>query len=619
MFQQIEEISIPAFANSLAINGNTCMLATFNKTENFEERIHLINFEQQQVIMLDFDNSIKDIERHGVTSFESIRNHLFIQSHASFMYRTFSDKESEYDKFRVVFVLDKSEDDYLLIENIYKKLFRMFPTADKKCSNPNRLFFGTTSGFTKINFSNVLTTSEFTSDIVLLKSAKVTTLNKISKVVAQNSTEIINRKRVWELIKENTIESNEAAREIIMKKFDKEISRVFPSYTNARVVLRQSIDIREFLELPDGEPFTDILEKDDKPSASVIQWSDGTQIYHRFNTSTFANLDIIRVIAMLINESGAKAHYHAIDLIMYLTNSKLDRNCKASEQIDDINYLRRVLKDKKFDTEYPKFSKFIGNDLLIAISLLDMMTDYIYEDFETGEIRHLLCLTSKNIASEINRLLKTKYDSKRIQRVINKLAITENIEKLEQANIPTYLYTCYTETFTDKIAKKQRHHTNFLEIKNVDLNNSEKISTDLYDNNFTLSSLNFEGISRIIGLEKANKIFNQRETTVISQKINVDEDLLSKNLKDTEQKIAKYMLTKIEKQNYVSEKEIIFYITRYLKKKTKLDAGDLIKQCRMNICNTYDLLLINVNKENREMYNISEDIVRQSIVYVRNN
>lgn len=203
--------------------------------------------------------------------------------------------------------------------------------------------------------------------------------------------------------------------------------------------------------------------------------------------------------------------------------------------------------------------------------------------------------------------------------MINKLAITENIEKLEQANIPHKLFATYTENSSEKISKKQQHHTNFIEIKKVDLNNSEKISTELYDNNFTLNSLNFEGISRIIGLEKANKVFKQRETTVVSQRINVDEDLLSKDLKDTEQKIAKYMLTKIKKQHYVSDKEIIFYITRYLKRKTKGDAQDLLKKCRMNICNTYDLSLINVNKENRECYHISEDIKRQSIVYVRNN
>ncbi len=50
----------------------------------------------------------------------------------------------------------------------------------------------------------------------------------------------------------------------------------------------------------------------------------------------------------------------------------------------------------------------------ISIALLDMLSEYMYEDLKQ-EVRHLLCLTSENIAKEINIVLGTKYDSKRIQ------------------------------------------------------------------------------------------------------------------------------------------------------------------------------------------------------------
>ncbi len=58
---------------------------------------------------------------------------------------------------------------------------------------------------------------------------------------------------------------------------------------------------------------------------------------------------------------------------------------------------------------------------------------------------------------------------------------------------------------------------------------SENISKELYANNYTLSALNFEGIARILGKDIASNVFKQRETTVVSKKIKVDENLLSES------------------------------------------------------------------------------------------
>ncbi|EGO8206297.1 hypothetical protein E5K17_003012, partial [Enterococcus faecalis] len=166
LYKKIKKKEIDGIAESIAVNGKTSMLATYFETGEFSERIHSINFKQQQLIMLDFDNSKVDIEKYGITTYDDVRNHDFIKQNACFMYRTFSDKEAIVDKFRVVFVLNESVKDYLLIGNIYTKLFRLFPSADRKCSNPNRLFFGSNRGYEEVHFSNLLNVKQFTSDIV---------------------------------------------------------------------------------------------------------------------------------------------------------------------------------------------------------------------------------------------------------------------------------------------------------------------------------------------------------------------------------------------------------------------------------------------------------------------
>ena len=131
--------------------------------------------------------------------------------------------------------------------------------------------------------------------------------------------------------------------------------------------------------------------------------------------------------------------------------------------------------------------------------------------------------------------------------------------------------------------------------------------------------MNFEGIARILGKDIASNVFKQRETTVSSKKIKVDKNLLSESKKENEMKIAKYILKTIEKQNYVSEKDVIFYVYKYmLKKKTKKDAEYLVKQCRANICKDYDLELIRITNSIRDNYNIPKEITSRSIMYVRN-
>lgn len=84
-------------------------------------------------------------------------------------------------------------------------------------------------------------------------------------------------------------------------------------------------------------------------------------------------------------------------------------------------------------------------------------------------------------------------------------------------------------------------------------------------------------------------------------------------------KIAKFILRKIETQRYVAERDIIFYVYKYLlKKKTKKDAEYLVKQCRANICKDYDLELIRVTNSIRDSYKISNEIRSRSIIYVKN-
>lgn len=612
LYKSETQLTPEQFAFEIAKNGKTSMLATFNRTDVKSERTSNINFKQQQVLMLDFDNSEKDVEKYGLTTFESIKNNKFIQQNACFMYRTFSDKNADVDKFRVVIILNKKVKDYLDIQNAYDKLLQMFPSADKKCRNTNRLFFGSNSGYEEINFENTLNVDDFLSDILKVKNDldkyKVTETQfkqyRIKKVT-QND-------KVYELIRQNTVESLSKAREITLSKYDDEIQRIYNSKAQARVNFRHTLDIREFLDLPNTNPFSDILAEDNTPSASIVE-TNGIQLYHLFNKSANNNYDIIRLVAKLIEDNCEEQDTYgkALDILLFLTNSQIDKDSKIANIVDNIQLLRNILISETLKDEYPNLAKILGNDTLALTVVLDLMSEYSYEDFTTGEVRQLLFMNSENLAKTINYRLNTNYTKDRVQRILNKATLIQFVDKLDGDSVPKMILDKYT---SNQIAKK-RMKINFYEVSDTNIENKEEKSAKLVENHFTLKSLNFEGIHRILGIEEAKRVFNNREEYVNHKKLDTNDDLMLESKLEIENKIAKYVLSKVQNKGYVSEKEVEIYTKKYVLKSAR-NAERTLKQVRANICNNYALEIVKVNKATREQFNIADNIKSNSIVYV---
>ena len=612
LYKSETQLTPEQFAFEISKNGKTSMLATFNRTDVKSERTSNINFKQQQVLMLDFDNSSKDIENYGLTTFESIKNNKFIQQNASFMYKTFSDKNSDVDKFRVVIILNKKVKDYLDIQNAYDKLLKMFPQADKKCRNTNRLFFGSNSGYEEINFENTLNVDDFLSDILKVKNDldkyKVTETQfkqyRIKKVT-QND-------KVYELIRQNTVESLSKAREITLNKYDEEIQRIYNSKAQARVNFRHTLDIREFLDLPNTNPFSDILAEDNTPSASIVE-TNGIQLYHLFNKSANNNYDIIRLVAKLIEDTCKEqdTYSEALDILLFLTNSQIDKDSKIANIVDNIQLLRNILISETLKDEYPNLAKILGNDTLALTVVLDLMSEYSYEDFNTGEVRQLLFMNSENLAKTINHRLNTNYTKDRVQRILNKATLIQFVDKLDGDRVPKMILDKYTST---QVAKN-RMKINFYEVSDTDIETKEVKSAKLVENHFTLKSLNFEGIHRILGIEEAKRVFNNREEYVNHKKLDTNDELMLESKLEIENKIAKYVLSKVQNKGYVSEKEVEIYTKKYVLKSAR-NAERTLKQVRANICNNYSLEIVKVNKATREQFNIADNVKSNSIVYV---
>lgn len=167
------DVSQRQLAELVGKQGHTMVLATMNGDRKAENMI------QQKVVAIDFDNTetrtdengqiIKDekgkaknfrTEGNKYTSIQEALDNPFIQNNASFIYKTFSHQD-DWERFRVVFFLDKALINNKQVEMIYKWLMNKYPNADPANKDSSRLFYGGTE-FIEVKFGNELKTSQVT-------------------------------------------------------------------------------------------------------------------------------------------------------------------------------------------------------------------------------------------------------------------------------------------------------------------------------------------------------------------------------------------------------------------------------------------------------------------------
>ncbi len=117
----------------VAIQGHTFCPATFKNDARRKD-----NFEQQQIIALDFDNSNPDKQ----VSLDEVRARAYRYGFSIVAaYDTFSSKN--HNKFRVILINDVSITDIRVIEAMQLALGRIFPEADLTCiKDVSKMYFG---------------------------------------------------------------------------------------------------------------------------------------------------------------------------------------------------------------------------------------------------------------------------------------------------------------------------------------------------------------------------------------------------------------------------------------------------------------------------------------------
>ena len=533
IMNNLREITIQEFAQELAVNGKTVVLAELSENR-LSKMTKIIG---QELVMLDFDNK----DENNLYTIEDLEADTFMQENASFIYRTFSDLFSEVDKFRVVFHLDKLVTENQEIEQIYQALFKKYPQADSSVGQTNRMFFGSNNGYEVIDWENRLDTT---------KLVEVRNIN-ISKEVKAISGEMIDDSIPnYELLKLGRYD-------IVKEKLGDSYKQEFPDDYNALNYFK-SLDMREFLELPEDNPFFDIFHKEDNPSASVFYAEEhGIYLYKCFSASNKYCGNIISLLERYLKISSIEV----VNLLVELTGSTVTNTSQLGQSKFNAQKFKKELQSGELKQTYPELYQYFSKYQVEIPIILDFMYDYVYMD-DNGELRYLNYYSIKNLAKQLARITNQKKVSlDRTRKILYHMIVTEIVKKQPEAEIP--------KEIMKNIILEQKKDATKLRTSNVytptnltDENTavSEGIAKVLRENKVTVGSLSYELVYRLFGEEKANQDFPQSYQPLIEQKkikMSKTDNNLSQASEKLEKSAVSIIMREIEEKGYVYEKDVI--------------------------------------------------------------
>ncbi len=566
------DIAIQDFAKELTLKGKTAIACQFT----YPRISKVTPIIEQEIVMLDFDNKDSD----NTYSIQDMLKDEFIQQHASFWYKTFNHTADGDDRFRVVFQLSSPLKRNTDVEDVYHFLLNKYPNADKSCNTVNRLFFGSTTGYTEINFNNRLKIRDL--ELVTFLMLHPVYGNKHIKSV--KDLVFTEETPNWELLKAHKYA-------LIKEKIGNKYRRDYSSLANARKIMKLSINMVDFLELPNENSFRDILHMDDKPSASVFKSDSGALLYHCHSQNHKFTGDLIFLVSKLTHTTISEA----TSLLLDITGSSIDFDSDISKIKRNIEMFSSLLLDDDTKQQHPDIYKFFGNNTPEVVAILNVMVENAYEDFETGEVRILNFLGLEKLSHEVSKILGRSTSKSTISRIVNQLTFVNVFNKLPQNEIPKAI-----DTVLNKTQKKHKYKmkTSVYDLTDFENNKFEHISDKsrlILHNGYTASAFSYEFILRMFGETDANKVFPQNKNKEISEQS-----------VDLENIIVDYIFDRISRNKYVLEKDIKVYVSMY--KGLNLQLSDYKwKQIRADVINKYGLYRGRLTNSLKEELGISTE------------
>lgn len=584
IINNLVSIDLETFAYEVSTLGKTCVLGVLYPKSPLRKHVAIV---QQELIMLDFDN-----KHENTYSYDDCLKDPFMKENALFVYKTFGDNSTQQDRFRVVFCLSEPIANTFKVEFLYNSLFESYPQADISCNYPTRLFYGSNRGFYTFNFKNTLDIQpymdKFDKKSVLKQRMVVNSIEKKKEddlKLSENipTTTDIQSLTNWELLK---IGEYDEFKERIGDMY----SQVFASKSQAQLHFKSAIDLRDFLGIDETKTFCDIFHYETNPSADIFLSDSETFLYKCFSENHKFCGDIVMVISRL---TGLGA-YKSLELLIDLTSSKIDIDSNIARITTETELFISILESPDIKDIYPDIYKILGRHIPEVVKILQIITDFKYEDIRTGEVRLISFLSVSSLTKRVCHSLHKNISEKRMKRIINLMTLSNIVLKLNDGQIPQSIL------YTMSQGNPLKSRPNVLEIAGFSdtfMSDLQEKCEQLLDNDFTLVALSFDFLNRNFGSEEAYKVYPQVNL--------VKQNQIEQTNIENESIILSVLMPSIQEKSYVFEKELRDNLNKALGNKELSDYK--WKQLRNDILNKYGLKRTRLTKQLKEEFNIIMD------------
>lgn len=554
------------------------------------------NLVSQQVFMIDFDNCEKDkltkeyvkYDSDMYFSFEDIKNHPFVKANASFMYHSFSHTD-DINRFRVVFFADRPLTTIEEVRAVYYHLHSVFPTADTKCKDPSRFFYGGRNGV-EINYNNTLAIT----DSILATEAPI--VEKKPKTAQKAHTAVV---EVTKVAQDNDVVEFMVNGEVseLRTRFGNKFSKNVPSISVAVEYLRK-VPIREVFNLPLEGAFCDLLHEEQNPSATVFVDYEGRQRYYCHSASSSFDGDLIA----LVQEITGQNFHVVVQMLLVVFNVKVEKSEEEKYIYDTLELLISALRDKQvLKDDYEAIYREFTRDRGLVANILSLIRDYTLYDYETGTVRSAIIMGQRKIADMVGVSLPS------INRVLKKMENVGMIETLATDDIPKAIHRMIIRSKD----VNNRYHLNVTAIPQHDDYIStvkDKCVHSQQVGGSNKGSLTKKAVVLTQGTEKAKELFKQ-DVEVI------DNGVLTKGDRYNYEKVVRIIKDMIESTGYAIEKEVHKELRRMNNYKKSSWDLERIKGVRGAIIQELELEVTKVNKEVKGK--LGAEIAYNTLIYVR--
>lgn len=528
IIEEITEVTPAELADLVGNKGHTMLLTLMNGKRQTDNMI------QQQVLALDFDNTVKRTkEKSKEPHYQSMANVLaneFVQKYASFVYKTFNYSE-DWERFRVVFILNTPLMTNEQVTKAYTYLLQKFPDVDSVASASARLFYGGNAA-QEINYANELPVELLQNDEIVETKGSSHLSTSETKVSTPSQSFPRGRIPTYKLIKEGRFED-------VSDRWKKYGHKNFPD-KKAAITYLNTLPMAELLETP-RNPFRNIFKKDVNPSCTIWKSDKGnnwlyTQLNETGKNGHNLTYDIIQVMQKLLRKPYHRYEQNdlppemAIHFLIEHLGITIDVSAEIELLRNQADHFKEILLSGDLQDKYPEMYQILGrygytSYVTDIIDIIKMELPY-----EPGATR---CLTHTSVEIFAIRLNCSK---QKVSKLLNLMTFTNILKKLDDDQIPEELLTTIRKTQThsykngiyEQRKTARQYRSNVYELTNVKENllTIQKKCAELVDNGFTQKAFSKEWVDRTFGKSEADRVFPQdKKRTISPTSIAITEDI----------------------------------------------------------------------------------------------